>query len=337
MLKTLDEDSQIVSNMSFYNSNCKNSISNEERTNNIFKNIIINPSHIKNRNNKNKINYKIYNNSEINKSTLHEQDMDLDSNNNELNVKKKLFNNKICLIKDKNINNFNKSNSNNNYSLNHNTISCHTNFLNSNRTSINYIEDKEKLKNNANKTIYQNISFSKEQPFIIYHRKKPKPNFIINNNQNCPNLLNIVFLNQEENNKIKYYDSYNDKENDNMIMNISHPKIPNHKYNYRFHEIKSNSIDNYLDNKTNKYFYFSNNNATIMDRNNSSYKLTNIKDNIYSNKENYKINGNKYFEISNYGSSRNINKIKLNKNEKIRIKQCKKSFFTYSSKCFKRS
>ena len=313
-LKTLDEDSQIVSNMSFYNSISNNSIL-KEGSNNIFKNRMIIPSHIKNRNNKNKNLYNMYKNKnlEINKEKLHEQNLNSESNNNELNLKKKLFYNKICLIKDKNINNFNKSNYNNNYSSN-NTISCHTNFLNSNRTSINYIEDKEKLKNNSNKTIYQNISFSKEQPFMIYHKKKPKHNLILNNKQNCSNLVNIVFLNQEENNKIYNYDNYHDKENDNRKLNISHQKIPihHHKYNYRFHEIKSNSIDNFLDNKANKYFYFNNNNATIMDENNSSYKLTNANDNIYSNKENYNINGNKYFEISNC-SSRNINKIKLKK------------------------
>ena len=313
--KSIDEDSQIVSNISYYNSNnsnYRNSISKEDNSNNLFKNLVKNQSHIKNRNNK--ILYKILKNSEI--KSPEQNNYDSEVKNKELNLKKKLFYNKICLMKDKNINNFNKSNNNN--SSKNITISSHSNFLNTNRTSMKYIEDKEKSKIDSNKSIYQMISFSKEQPFMIYHKKEAKQNFIINNNQNYPNLVNIVFLNQEKNKKINNYGYYhiNGKENSSIRINIPLPKIPNHlkRTNYRFHEIKSMSIGNYSSVESKRNYYPDNYN-TIMSINNENSSNINNNSNskIYSNRNNFNINGDKYFEINNYDSSKNVNNRNLNK------------------------
>jgi len=123
---------------------------------------------------------------DLNKKPNKEKKLKKESNNKERSLNKKLFYNRIY------INKFNKSN-------NHSKINFHHNYINSNQTSINYLDDKEKSKLDISKSIYNNISFTKKQPFMIYHNDEKNQNFFINNNQNCSNMVNIVFLNNEKN------------------------------------------------------------------------------------------------------------------------------------------
>ena len=101
-----------------------------------------------------------------------EQKINKDLSNKELNLKKKLFFNRIYFNK------FNKSNNNS-------KINCHPSYINSNRTSINCLEDKDKSNMDTSKGIYNKISFSKKQPFMISHNEETNKNFYINNNQKC--------------------------------------------------------------------------------------------------------------------------------------------------------
>jgi hypothetical protein len=238
----------------------------------------------------------------LNKKQTHDQKTNSELNNKEIQFKKKLFFNKICPIKDKNVNKFNKSN---NISNNSNTISSHTNFLNSNRMSMNYYEDKNRYNVDNNKSIYERISFVKEQPLMLQHKKPPNKNqnFFINNNQNCPNLVNIVFYNQDEkkNDAIKNCRTSNSCNSEvqkyfvNKKINIPINKMSCRlkRNNYKFHEIKSVSIDitprmkstrNYNVENHNKIMFYNNSNSCY-EFNNMNYNTSNNMD-IYSSMDN---------------------------------------------------
>ena len=283
ILKSIDEDSLILSDISSRENNGKSENGKSSISN--HKNI--------------KISNQILKKANLGKEKSHEQNNKSELNSKDLNLKKDLFYNKLCLIKDKNINNFNKICYNNNSTKNKDSNINHTNYVNNNISSINYIEDKEKYNLDSNKSIYDKISFTNEQPFMIYHKEQPKPNLIINNNQNCPNLVNIVFYNQEEKNnknnknnmgKNKYFHINN--------LNIRKSKNSNllKRSNYRFHEIKSISTGNYPGSKSSRNYL-----------NNESHKFLN-KNNINSyyelEKNNNKIN------VYAYSSMDNLNKKK---------------------------
>ena len=313
-LKSIDEDSQIMSN-----SSKNNNISqiNEENSQNVIDNFISNPFHIKKRMKNNSNN--IFKNSETiisNKShKTHEQNIYSELNKEDINFKKKLFYNKIHLIKGKKINNFNKSN----YYLtkNNTSISTHTNFLNTSRSSINYTKDKYIEKKGKN--IYKKISFLKEQPLMIYHNENKSKNLIINNNQNFPGLVNIVFFNQDNN-------TINQDNNKFINSNrIPQPKISCRlkRSNYRFHEIKSSSINNISNIKSRRNFHHNKNDIINENYNNSCYNIRGGNNhNIYSSINILNNNEDKYFEICDYNSS--INKYK---NENIIRKLDKRASF----------
>ena len=168
ILKSIDEDSLILSDISSRENNGKSENGKSSISN--HKNI--------------KISNQILKKANLGKEKSHEQNNKSELNSKDLNLKKDLFYNKLCLIKDKNINNFNKICYNNNSTKNKDSNNNHTNYVNNNISSINYIEDKEKYNLDSNKSIYDKISFTNEQPFMIYHKEQPKPNLIINNNQN---------------------------------------------------------------------------------------------------------------------------------------------------------
>jgi hypothetical protein len=321
-LNLKEEDSQTISNIEFLKNNKANNAMHqfdEEKTQFISKSITANPSHLKNKNNKNinktAKNLDLANNLKI----LHEQKIN-SKDNKEKNLKKKLFYNKIFLLNDKSINKFNKSN--NNFSKK-SRISSHTNFLNSNRASMNYLDDKEKSKMDTSRGIYERISFLKDQPYMVYHSKEQNP-FVINNNQNCPNFVNIVFYNHHEQNKknskcrcgnhnnkmkesCKYPNYYN-------IIDIPQQKISCRlkRSNYRFHEVKSMSIDNpSFQRSTRNYHQNENNNIIRISYNNSYYNLNkdNNTDLVYSSMDNM----NNYYDLSEYIPSRDVNKTNSNK------------------------
>ena len=283
ILKSIDEDSLILSDISSRENNGKSENGKSSISN--HKNI--------------KISNQILKKANLGKEKSHEQNNKSELNSKDLNLKKDLFYNKLCLIKDKNINNFNKICYNNNSTKNKDSNINHTNYVNNNISSINYIEDKEKYNLDSNKSIYDKISFTNEQPFMIYHKEQPKPNLIINNNQNCPNLVNIVFYNQEEKNnknnknnmgKNKYFHINN--------LNIRKSKNSNllKRSNYRFHEIKSISTGNYPGSKSSRNYL-----------NNESHKFLN-KNNINSYYELEKNNN--QINVYAYSSMDNLNKKK---------------------------
>ena len=137
------------------------------------------------------------------------------SSNKEQKIKKKLFFNRIYMNK------FNKTNNNS-------KINFYPNYAISNRVN-NYIEDKDKSNQEKSVQFYNKIDFSKKQPFMIYHNEEKNQNFYINNNsQNCPNMVNIVFLNNEKNKSIK------DTERPKAVCGLKRNK---------FKEIKAISID----------------------------------------------------------------------------------------------
>ena len=318
-LRSIEEDSQIMSNIS-YTKNSNVSHSNEENIHNTTKSIIVNPSHIKNKNNKNSKNInKLNKNLDIpnNNKISNEQKINSALNNKETKFKKKLFYNKIYLMNGKGLNKFNKSNNN---STKNNRVTSHTNFLNSNRTSMNYIEDKEKSKMDSSRGIYERISFSKEQPFMICHNEEQKQNIVINNNRNCPNLVNIVFFNHLHQNN-KYSNYINNKEKikfSNNRISIPQPKMSCRlkRSNYKFHEIKSMSIDKNSGSKsTRNYLNNENSNNIIKIKYNNSYYNLNKNNNkkiIYSSMDNLNNYQNKYYGMCGYKSSRNINDNKEN-------------------------
>ena len=306
-LKYLAQD---LSNLNIINNN-DFSLSNKRKN----KNIIISTSRINTKNNL--INYNLFKKpkEELNniKENLNgnEQTLDLkinsELNNKEVHFKKKLFYNKINFLKEKNLNKFNKCNNNSFKNIN-NKISRHTNFLNGNRTTMNYFEDKNKYFNENSKNIYDSISLTKEQPLAIYHNKElnKNSNFIINNNHNCPNLVNIVFINNEEkNNQIHKYKSNNNnginKYQINKRISIPQPKLSSsiNRTNYRFHEVKLMSLDNSQGIKSSGYF--NKDNKKILHTNNS---------NSYFEIKNNKINNNIY---SSFG---NLNKLNINNSKK---------------------
>ena len=216
-IKSIDVDNQmslIFNNQKFPKTNFKKS-----------KDIITNPSLIKTQNNrstskivKNGIN-KLPIRTILKGKSAKRQKLNKVSNiNKEQKINKKLFYNRIY------INKFNKSNNNS-------KINFHPNYINSNRTSINYMDDKEKSKIDNNKGIYNKISFSKKEPFMIYHNEEKNQNFYINNNQNCSNMVNIVFLNNEKNK------GYKEIEKAKPICGLK-------RNYYKCNEIKTISIDN---------------------------------------------------------------------------------------------
>ena len=216
-IKSIDVDNQmslIFNNQKFPKTNFKKS-----------KDIITNPSLIKTQNNrstskivKNGIN-KLPIRTIVKGKSAKRQKLNKVSNiNKEQKINKKLFYNRIY------INKFNKSNNNS-------KINFHPNYINSNRTSINYFDDKEKSKIDNNKGIYNKISFSKKEPFMIYHNEEKNQNFYINNNQNCSNMVNIVFLNNEKNK------GYKEIEKAKPICGLK-------RNYYKCNEIKTISIDN---------------------------------------------------------------------------------------------
>jgi hypothetical protein len=119
------------------------------------------------------------------------------------------------------MNKFNKTNNNS-------KLNFYPNYAISNRVN-NCIEDKDKSNQEKSIQFYNKISFSKKQPFMIYHNEEKNQNFYINNSsQNCPNMVNIVFLNDEKNKNIK------ESERPKAVCGLKRNK---------FKEIKAISID----------------------------------------------------------------------------------------------
>lgn len=316
-LKSIEEDH---SQMDILNNYIP--VSKIEKIKKIKQNIITSSSPVNDKNSKiiQKMTKKVEESSSIkkvnlNKRQTHEQKINSELNNKEIQFKKKLFYNKICPIRDKNVNKFNKSN--NNTSNNSNTISSHTNFLNSNRVSMNYYEDKNRYNIDNNKGIYERISFVKEQPLMLQHNKphNKNQNFFINNNQNFPNLVNIVFYNQDEkNDAIKNCRTSNSCNSEvqkyfvNKKINIPMNKLSCRlkRNNYKFHEIKSVSIDitprmkstrNYNVENHNKIMFYNNSNSCY-EFNNMNYNTSNNMD-IYSSMDNsnaLNLNNNYYIK-----------------------------------------
>ena len=282
VLKSIDEDSLIISDTN----NHKNEY--DEQKNSISNHMNI------------KITNKNLERANLKKEKKHEHNNKSDLNSKDINNKKDFLYNKICLLKDKNINKFNKSCLNSNSTKNQNSIMNHTNYFNTNISSMNYnyLEDKEKSRLDSKKTIYDKISFAKEQPFMISHKDQQEPNLIINNNQNCPNLVNIVFYNQEEKNnknnigKNKYFHINK--------LNLPQPRNSNlrKKSNYRFHEIKSISIDNCPPHKSSRNYLNNNESHKFSNKNNSYYELDNMNNKLnlyaYSSMDNLNKKNNYY-------------------------------------------
>ena len=209
-----------INKMSFIFNNHQKSKNYYKKT----KNSITKPSLLRNTNNKlsskniakdlNKLPIK----TDLKEKQIREQKINKEQNNKEKNIKKQLFYNRIYL---------NKINKNNNNSK----MNMYQNHLRSNTKSINYLEDKISSKCEKSNSIYNKISFSKKQPFMIYHNEEKNQTFYINNNQSCSNMVNIVFLNNEKNKKYKEIDR------PNAVCGLK-------RNNYKFHEIKSISIDN---------------------------------------------------------------------------------------------
>ena len=188
-INSLDDENRI----SYLYSNSKNTKRNFKNPKNIIKSI---PSLIQNKNNKSsskilkKQENKIPIKTDLKEHKNKKRKINTKSTNKDKKLKKKLFFNRLY------VNKFNKSNNNS-------KINFYPNYINSNRTN-NYLEDKGKLNQEKNISIYNKISFSKKQPFMIYHNEEKNQNFYINNNsQNCANMVNIVFLNNEKNKTIK--------------------------------------------------------------------------------------------------------------------------------------
>ena len=316
-LKSIEEDQ---SHMDILNNYIP--VSKIEKIKKIKQNIITSLSPVNDKNNKiiQKMPKKAEESSSIkkvnlNKKQTHEQKTNSELNNKEIQIKKKLFYNKICPIRDKNVNKFNKSNNNSN---NSNAISSHTNFLNSNRVSTNYYEEKNKYNIDNNKSIYERISFVKEQPLILKQNNKPhnkNQNFFINNNQNCPNLVNIVFYNQDEKNDVikncRTSNSCNSEVQKyflNKKINIPMNKLSCRlkRNNYKFHEIKSVSIDITPRLKSTRNYNVENHNKLLLYNNsNSCYEFNNM---------NYNTNNN----MDIYSSMDSSNAFNLNNNYYIR-------------------
>ena len=213
-INSLDDENRI----SYLYSNSKNTKRNIKNTKNIIKSI---PSLIQNKNNKSsskilkKQENKIPIKTDLKEHKNKKRKINTKSTNKDKKLKKKLFFNRLY------VNKFNKSNNNS-------KINFYPNYINSNRTN-NYLEDKGKLNQEKNISIYNKISFSKKQPFMIYHNEEKNQNFYINNNsQNCANMVNIVFLNNEKNKSIK------ESEMPKAVCGLKRNK---------FEEIKSISMD----------------------------------------------------------------------------------------------
>ena len=215
-----------------------------------------------------------------------------ESNNKEHNINKKLFYNRIY------INKFNKSNNNS-------KINLHQNQVKSSRISINNLDNKDKSKFENSKSIYDKISFSKKQPFMIYHNEEKSQNFYINNNQNCSNMVNIVFLNNEKNK------NYEEKGRPKPICGLK-------RNEFKFHEIKSISLDNNSSGiKSTRNLH----NKNIMNVNSSDDPIIGIQKNnysIYSSMENAKDKRTKNLEILEYISSKPKIRIDNVKNQYIK-------------------
>ena len=271
-IKSTDEDSQISYIFNNHNSTKRNIKKS--------KNIITNPSLINNHSNKlsskaiKKIDNKIPMRTEKQNK---EQKINKDSGNKELNLKKKLFFNRIY------INKFNKNNNNS-------KMNFHPNYINSNRSSMNYLDDKDKSKYGNKNGIYNKISFPKKQPFMIYHNEEKNQNFYINNNQNCANMVNIVFLN-------------NGKNKTNKGSERPKPVCGLKRSNMNFNDIKSISIDK---NDNSLIKSTRNHHKKVMNAASCDINAENKKNsfNIYSSMDNANDKRIKNLEILSYISSK---------------------------------
>ena len=324
--KSIDGD---ITNISNNNSNY--SQINNEKNKNISQNNIKSSSINKNKN----INMvqnifkKIGENIPIRKIDLNDEPINRQRINSELNYKelqskKRIFHNKISLLKNKTNKKANKNIKN--IPINDNIIRVHTNFINNNKTSLNYTEEKKRNIIYNSKIINDKISNNQKKSLLSYHNKEktPNQNFIINNNQNCPNLVNIVFFNHEERNNVNNngninYNNTINKYSNNKKINIPFQIFSNRqkRNNYKFHEIKSVSIDispglktvrNHNNFEINKYNYINNNNTSY------DLKYKNSDTNIFSKVEKINnINKNKYYEISLSKSAKDEHKINNSK------------------------
>ena len=293
-INSLDDTNRI----SYLYSNSKSTKRNITQTKNVIKSI---PSLIKNKNNKSsskilkkqeiKVPIKVPIKTDLKENKNKKRKINTKSSNKNKKIKKKLFFNRLY------INKFNKSNNNS-------KINFYPNYINSNRTN-NYLEDKDKLNQEKNISIYNKISFSKKQPFMIYHNEEKNQNFYINNNsQNCANMVNIVFLNNEKNNTIK------ESEKIKAVCGLKRNK---------FKEIKSISMDtnnnSFIKSTRNNY------NKQISKVSSCDDNISNKKNsfNIYSSMDNINEKRIKNLDILSYISSKP--KIKMNNMKKKYIKK----------------
>ena len=289
-INSLDDSNRI----SYLYSNSKNTKRNIQHTKNVIKSI---PSLIKNKNNKSsskilkKQENKIPIKTDLKENKIKKRRINTKSNNKNKKIKKKLFFNRLY------INKFNKSNNNS-------KINFYPNYINSNRTN-NYLEDKDKLNQEKNISIYNKISFSKKQPFMIYHNEEKNQNFYINNNsQNCANMVNIVFMNNEKNKSIK------ESEKIKAVCGLKRNK---------FKEIKSISMDinnnSFIKSTRNNY------NKQISKVASCDDNISNKKNsfNIYSSMDNINEKRIKNLDILSYISSKP--KIEINNLKKKYIKK----------------
>ena len=276
-MKSFDDDLQI----SYIINNKKSNTSNINIKNS--KNNLTNQSYIKN-NKKRKIIKKVENKipikTELKERLTNEQKINSETSNKE---KKKLFYNRIY------INKFNKKN----------------NYIHSSKNFLNYLEKKEKSKLEISKGLYEKISLSREQPFMIYHNEVKNQNFFINDNKNSStDVLNFVFL--------------NDKNNINNSNQGIKPYCRIKSNNYKYCQIRPISIENNTKgiNSTRNYFNrhimsVGSCNEQIGIRNNSHY-------NIYSSMDNVNNKKIKNLEILAYNSSRPKMRLEDIKNKYIK-------------------
>ena len=270
-------------------------------------------------------------NTNINNNNIYKQKINSDLNKNELENKKKLFYTKINLLKDKNININNKIYSNNNinnFPRNNNLIRSHTDLgNNNNRIAMNYIEDKNRhINENNRKIIYGRIPLKQQIPLINYHNdeKNQNQNFIINNNQSCPNLVNIVFFNHKQKNDVNKNQNINKYNELSKYFINKKDIIPEHtlssrqmRNNYRFHEIKSVSIDissglstnRNLSDFVNNRHYRINDNISSNEFKNSHNFSNNSNSNFFSSMDHFSLNKNKYNNIFLYESPKKDEKM----------------------------
>ena len=282
-INSLDDDNQI----SYIFNNNKISKTNNKKS----KYIKTNPPFVKKQNNKiKKDGNKLPIKTDLNNKQKQAKEQKF--NNKENYINKKLFYNRI------HINKFNKSNNNS-------KMNIHSNYIKSNRISVNNLDK---------------ISFSKKQPFMIYHNEEKSQNFYINNNQNCSNMVNIVFLNNEKNK------NYKQKERPKAICGLK-------RNEFNFHEIKSISIENNNSGiKSTRNLH----NKNIMNVSSSDEIPIGIQKNnysIYSSMENVNEKKTKNLEILEYISTKpklGIDNVKIQFNKKSGFNKSGSSKFFFN-------